>query len=110
MTARRDAAKRRVRRIDQKRGRRRGEQALRVAALREQEPRESERQRRLADATRPGQQPGMRQPAGAIRVEQRRLSPLLPDQRRVFARLRRRGFRSPAFGLVLVVDIVGHGR
>jgi len=56
-------------RIDRQRSWRRGEQARTVAALGQQEAREAERQRRLADAARPREQPGMRQTSGIVGIE-----------------------------------------
>ena len=71
---------------DGERCRRRGEEAAAGRALGEEEAREAEGERRLADAARAAQQPGMRQAAGAIRLQQHRLRRLMPEQQRVLAR------------------------
>ncbi len=88
MPTRGDAAEdRMVRRHGKTRGRRRGEQPLPHALARgEKKAREAECQRRLADAARPGEQPGMRQPSRAIGGDERRLGCLMTDQIRILAR------------------------
>ena len=57
-------------------------------AMREHEPRHPIGQRRLADALRAADQPGMRNTPAAIGVQQRRLGLAMPEQRGGLARMR----------------------
>ena len=57
-------------------------------AMREHEPRHPIGQRRLADALRAADQPGMRNPPAAIGVQQRQFGLAMPEQRHGFARMR----------------------
>jgi hypothetical protein len=56
-------------------------------AMGEHEPRHPIGQRRLADARRPADQPGMRNAAAAVGVQQGRLGVAMPEQCRGFARM-----------------------
>src|SRR5665647_41771 len=59
-------------------------------AMREHEPRHPVGQRRLADAGRPPDQPGMRNPPAAIGIQQSQLGIAMPEQRGGLARMNRR--------------------
>src|SRR6185437_6475471 len=74
---------------DREGGRRRREEPAPAArAFGEEEASEAIGERRLADAARPGDQPGMRQPAAVEGLEQAGLGDLMTEQRRVLARMR----------------------
>src|SRR5579883_3620973 len=89
MRAGRDLARHRIVGIDRERGR-----ALHVVreriAMGEHEPRHTIGERRLADALRAAEQPGMRNASAAIGVEQRRFRLAMAEQRGGFARMRDR--------------------
>ncbi len=115
MAARGDAAEHGMLGRDGERDRRRREQAGGGRALGEEEAREAEGERRLADAARAAQQPGMRQPAGAVRLQQRRLGHLVPEQQRVVARRHDRlrlasGLVVAPLELVAVACVIVHRR
>jgi hypothetical protein len=83
----RDLPRRRVLRVDRKRraaGRRR-------VAMGEEEARDPIGERRLADALRAADQPGMVKAPGSERIEERRLGLAMAEERRLLARMRRAG-------------------
>ena len=92
MGARRDLARDRIGRIDPQRLGTRRIGAERIA-MREHEPRHPIGQRRLADAGRPPDQPGMRNPPAAIGIQQSQLGVAMPEQRGRLARMNRRYLR-----------------
>ena len=97
---RRNAAGNWIVRIDRERSRLLDRRQTRIG-MREHEARQPIGQRRLAYARRPADQPGMRNAAAFVGIEQRALGFAMPEQRAGFARM-----ADVAVGLVIAHGVV----